>query len=1269
MKKLLFLATLLFSFSEISWGLIKFTYVSPSTNEIHIKNFGTSSVNIAAYRFCALFEYASLSDGEVSIVAGDFSLSAGEEVALTWNSFNGFNPTSSDLCLYLPSGAFTSASAMVDFVQYGGAGQGRESVANSAGLWTAGTFLTGSGPWYYIGDGTESGLDQWTSTAPVDVTFQVNMSQEVVSPNGIHLAGSMQNWDASTSEMTDQGNGIYSITFTLFEGDYQYKFINGDDFAQTEIVPQACGVDDGFGGFNREVTVNGNTDILLDAVCFGSCILCVEPINITFSVDMNNELISVDGVHLVGSFQNWTLPGIVMTDAGNGIYTYTSQLPANADYQYRFVNGLDYTVDEIVPSLCGVDDGFGGYNRLVVAQDTDITLDTVCFSSCTSCPIEPQDIAVTFYVNMNEETIDPNGVHVAGSFNDWDSASAPMTDVDLDGVYAYTTMVPQNEQVFFKFINGNAWGMEEIVPTECALADGLGGQARVLYTLLNDISSDTVCYASCTNCGVIIDEPSNMITLQVNMQNEVVSPNGVHVAGNFQNWDPATSEMTDLDDDGIYSITFEADEWSNLSYKFINGNTWNDAEMVTSECGLPDGNGGNNRLLETGTIDVTASAVCFSACENCITVEPVLVNLTFYVNMENEIISPAGVHVAGEFNNWFSNATQMTDADMDGVYEYTQAVEANSTVEFKFINGDEWVYEESIPLNCEMNGNRFIEVGDTDLAMDTVCFHYCTNCDEIVEPTLVTVVLQVDMSNEIASAQGIHVAGDFQGWIPNSSVMTELGGGIYELSYQVETNQTIHFKFINGNDWPFSETVPAECGIDDGFGAFNRSLVIGEENVVFGPVCFASCTACEVVVEPTTVDVTFLIDMSNEVVDANGVHIAGNFQNWNPSTSEMTDSNSDNIYEFTTAIDTNSTVLFKIINGNDWPMQETVTAECGVSDGFGGFNRSLEVGESNITFGPICFSGCTACLESVPVLVTFRVDMSNEIVSGDGVYIAGDFNDWDATATQMSEFAAGQYQAVVVLNSGETTGYKFINGMDWTGSEVVPMECGVNDGFGNFNRSFTAGVNNETVDIVCFSSCGSCVVIPMVDITFQLDLGQLTADPAGVHIAGTFNGFSPSATEMTLAFDNVYTATISIPENSFVNFKYLNGDAWTNVESVPFECGTDDGQGGYNRTVSVDDADFTLPQVCFSSCSDCIVNIQDLDLNAYNVYPNPAQNELNFAFSANPNTYLNLYDAIGNLVGTFQINSDLVKIDISNLSSGVYSLTIPGYPTRVIVVE
>lgn len=153
MKKLLLLLASIAALH--THAQIRFSMVNPTTQQLSIKNYGASDVDVSAYRLCALFSYAAV--GSQTLVSGDTFLSSGEEVTISWN----FNTTSSDMGLYLPMGSFGSASAMVSFFQYGAGGQGRENVAATAGLWTAGTFFSGAGPYYYIGDGTNSGLATW----------------------------------------------------------------------------------------------------------------------------------------------------------------------------------------------------------------------------------------------------------------------------------------------------------------------------------------------------------------------------------------------------------------------------------------------------------------------------------------------------------------------------------------------------------------------------------------------------------------------------------------------------------------------------------------------------------------------------------------------------------------------------------------------------------------------------------------------------------------------------------------------------------------------------------------------------------------------------------------------------------------------------------------------------------------------------------------------------------------------------------------------------
>ncbi|MFM9986877.1 MAG: lectin-like domain-containing protein [Flavobacteriales bacterium] len=105
------------------------------------------------------------------------------------------------------------------------------------------------------------------------VTFSVDMSQQIVSPNGIHIAGDFQGWDPASTAMIDMGNGIYSITIDLPPGTYYFKFINGNAWGTDELVPTTCGIDDGSFNFNREIVV-GTNPILLPAICFGECSTC-----------------------------------------------------------------------------------------------------------------------------------------------------------------------------------------------------------------------------------------------------------------------------------------------------------------------------------------------------------------------------------------------------------------------------------------------------------------------------------------------------------------------------------------------------------------------------------------------------------------------------------------------------------------------------------------------------------------------------------------------------------------------------------------------------------------------------------------------------------------------------------------------------------------------------------------------------------------------------------------------------------------------------------
>ena len=127
--------------------------------------------------------------------------------------------------------------------------------------------------------------------------------------------------------------------------------------------------------------------------------------------------------------------------------------------------------------------------------------------------------------------------------------------------------------------------------------------------------------------------------------------------------------------------------------------------------------------------------LCPSGCgETCSPVTEDPVNLTFNVDMTEAGANPAGIFVAGDFIAW--DFTQMADEDGDGVFSYTHSVPANSTVQFKYMNGPGWDFVENVPAACGTAEffNRSVEVGLVDVVVDAVCYAACVGCGtEVVQ--------------------------------------------------------------------------------------------------------------------------------------------------------------------------------------------------------------------------------------------------------------------------------------------------------------------------------------------------------------------------------------------------------------------------------------------------------------------------------------------------------------------------------------------------------
>ena len=463
------------------------------------------------------------------------------------------------------------------------------------------------------------------------------------------------------------------------------------------------------------------------------------------------------------------------------------------------------------------------------------------------------------------------------------------------------------------------------------------------------------------------------VTFSVDMNNETVAAEGVHVAGNFQGWDPASTMLSDDDMDGIYTLTVDVSDTLGLvEYKFINGNAWGADEAAPEACAW---NGGTNRYFELSG-ETVLDTPCFGQCGACGTT-----TILFKVDMSQEdAINPMGVHMNGNFNGWDgSNFLMMEDADGDMIYTYVATVEGAmlepmDTALFKFVNGNAWGFDENPDGECASQGNRFLALTGGDMVYEAnpgqaFCYNACGSC---VAPTPVT--FRVDMSTQAeVSVNGVCIAGSFQGWSAGVDFLSDDDGDmIYEITTDIAPGD-YEFKFINGNNWGGdgegnidNENPPGEC-VTNG----NRTVTVGTDPVTV-QYCYNQCTeSC--VADPDPADITFQVNMTNETVGETGVWLIGGITTpqWQAGAVQMSDDDGDNVYEVTYTVSGAAFFEYRYCNGDPYPggVQDDSVAEvgdfeaggCGQGNPFGEFNRThVRSGEDEV-LGAYCYASCLDC--------------------------------------------------------------------------------------------------------------------------------------------------------------------------------------------------------------------------------------------------------------------------------------------------------------------
>ena len=245
---------------------------------------------------------------------------------------------------------------------------------------------------------TTSANDCTVVTDEVMITFEIGTNAlDMVSPDGIFVAGGEFGAPGTSPLTDDDGDGIYTGTFTLPAGITSfYTLTNGNcpDYSCKEnIAGQACANPD---NFNDRIFVNVTQDTTI-STCFGECTdmadncTVIEPTSVTFEFDASQVADPVTSGLLAGNFNGWSAQP--MDDIGNGRYRLTLMLDPG-QYEYKFViNDGQFEEFPNNDGDCTIENG-GFINRVIEVTDESMS---VCFvyGTCDTCePTSTDDLTV-----------------------------------------------------------------------------------------------------------------------------------------------------------------------------------------------------------------------------------------------------------------------------------------------------------------------------------------------------------------------------------------------------------------------------------------------------------------------------------------------------------------------------------------------------------------------------------------------------------------------------------------------------------------------------------------------------------------------------------------------------------------------------------------------------------------------------------------------------------------------------------------------------------
>lgn len=207
------------------------------------------------------------------------------------------------------------------------------------------------------------------------------------------------------------------------------------------------------------------------------------------------------------------------------------------------------------------------------------------------------------------------------------------------------------------------------------------------------------------------------------------------------------------------------------------------------------------------------------------------------------------------------------------------------------------------------------------------------------------------------------------------------------------------------------------------------------------------------------------------------------------------------------------------------------------------------------------------------------------------------------------------------------------------------------------------GVDYETIaDQIVIPAGMSTATLPIIPIADGLNESDETVilylyNPQSLYV---YDSVIVTIQDALISdFEYVSTSTeVTFTDNSdpAVEYNWSFGDGTTSVGPNPVHLYT--AVGTYEVCLTITDDQGCTSTTCKSVEVESAQSIEVLQSLAFNVYPNPASDNINIEHTGINDGWLTLRDVQGRLVAEVSLRNNITQMDCSNIAAGIYTVTI-----------